>query len=187
MPVPNFNVPNNNFPNMLLSHIELYVQDVVQMTEFYTKRLGFVITDRGDGEQGMIFLSRSPDEHHQIVLNPRPSSTSRQSPVDHISFRVAAIGNLRDIYRLLIADTKLKLQSVSHGSSWSLYFRDPEENRFEIFTDTPWYVNQPCKFAIDLTLSDTQLRRYTEDKIKGLAGFTSVEDWRKAHKSNVAG
>jgi len=83
------------FPNMLLSHIELYVQDITQMERFFTEKLGFVVTDRGEGISGMVFLSRSPDEHHQIVLNPRQSHRSIESPVDHISFRLESIAELR--------------------------------------------------------------------------------------------
>jgi catechol 2,3-dioxygenase-like lactoylglutathione lyase family enzyme len=44
-----------NFPNMLLSHIELYVEDITKMESFYTTKLGFVVTDRGEGKNGMVF------------------------------------------------------------------------------------------------------------------------------------
>ncbi|MGC9491473.1 VOC family protein, partial [Vibrio genomosp. F10] len=54
------------FPNIQLSHIELYVQDLAKMEDFYKSKLGFVVTDRGEGQNGMVFLSRNPEEHHQI-------------------------------------------------------------------------------------------------------------------------
>jgi len=174
-----------NFPNMLLSHIELYVQDIAQMECFFTKKLGFVVTDRGEGKYGMVFLSRSPEEHHQIVLNPRQSHRLIESPLDHISFRVGSIAELR-VFNTYLKDTaEVALQTVSHGTTWSLYFRDPENNRFEIFTDTPWYVHQPCKFVIDFDLSDEELIQFTKSKINQMPGYSIVSEWRQSHKNSL--
>ena len=176
---------NKNFANMLLSHIELYVQDITLMESFYTQSLGFVVTDRGQGENAMVFLSRSPKEHHQIVLNPRESHRSIESPVDHISFRVESLSALRCFNCALKVKPEISIQTVSHGSTWSIYFRDPEGNRFEIFTDTPWYVNQPCKFEIDLELTDEQLMQFTKAKIEVMAGFSVAEEWQVTHQGNL--
>ena len=170
---------------MLLSHIELYVKNLTLMESFFTKVLGFVVTDRGKGEKDMVFLSRSPAEHHQIVLNPRESHHAVESPVDHISFRVDSLADLRSFYQSINSENSLTLQTVSHGSTWSLYFRDPENNRFEIFTDTPWYVNQPCKFEVDFTMTDDELISYTEDIVKTLPGFTIADDWLTSHQKSL--
>jgi catechol-2,3-dioxygenase len=174
------------FPSLLLSHLELYVSDIKRVEQFYTRCLGFVVTDRGDGDEGMVFLSRNPTEHHQLVLNPQPTRPASKSPVDHISFRVQSLSNLRRFY-LSISEAQLPFESVSHGTTWSLYLRDPEDNRIEIFTDTPWYVHQPCKFKIDLQLSDEELHALTKSKISELPGFCPIEDWRSLHFSSVAG
>lgn len=175
------------FPNILLSHIELYVQDIVQMEKFYTETLGFVITDRGAGENGLVFLSRSPDEHHQIVLNPVASTGNVKSPVDHFSFRVSKLEELRSFYNALTSGSAVKVQTVSHGSTWSIYFCDPENNRFEIFTDTPWYVNQPCKFAVDFNLSDAELIEYTHNKIQSMPGYKAANKWQQSHNDMLQG
>ena len=79
----------------------------------------------------------------------------------------------------------MKLQTVSHGTTWSIYFRDPENNRFEIFTDTPWYVHQPCKFFIDFELSDEELIQFTEKKINKMPGYSIVSEWKKLHKNSL--
>jgi catechol-2,3-dioxygenase len=175
-----------SFSNMLLSHVELYVKDIVLMENFYTKNLGFIVTDRGQGPNAMIFLSRSPEEHHQIVLNPRQTHQTVQSPIDHISFRVKCISDLRGFNYALTSNPEIEIQSVSHGTTWSLYFRDPEENRFEIFTDTPWYVNQPCKFQVNLELSDEDLIQFTKNKIENMSGFSVVAEWQSLHTNNLA-
>lgn len=168
------------FPNIRLSHFELYVVDVAMMENFYTQHLGFVVTDRGEGKNAMVFLSRNPEEHHQLVLNPGQLSKPIKSPVDHISFRVDSIGDLRLFHNSLLTSSAA-LQTVSHGTTWSLYFRDPEGNRIEIFSDTPWHVNQPCRFEIDFDLSDQELLEFTENRIKELPGFGDVDDWRELH------
>ncbi|WP_418317230.1 VOC family protein [Piscinibacter sakaiensis] len=173
-----------SFPAMALSHFELYVRDVASMERFYTDELGFVVTDRGAGEAAMVFLSRHPDEHHQIVLNPRPSAPAIESPVDHLSFRVASLAGLRQ-FRDALAARGTAVDAVSHGTSWSIYFRDPEGNRLEIFVDTPWHVPQPCRFDIDLALSDEQLLATTLARVAEMPGFCDIAQWRKGHRSAV--
>ena len=37
-----------SFPNMSLSHFELYADDTACMEECYTRCLGLVVTDRGE-------------------------------------------------------------------------------------------------------------------------------------------
>ena len=174
-----------SFPSISLSHFEIYVRDVVIMEEFYTRYLGFVITDRGEGDNGMVFLSRNPHEHHQLVLTPRQSHKPVESPLDHIAFRVDSIANLRVFHQSLLSSSTI-FQTVSHGTTWSIYFLDPEGNRLEIFTDTPWHVNQPCRFEIDLELSDEELLEFTEHRIKDLPGFKAVADWRESHIDSIS-
>ena len=169
-----------SFPNISLSHFEIYVDDVAIVEDFYTRHLGFVVTDRGEGENGMVFLSRNPSEHHQLVLNPRQGYKTIKSPVDHISFRIDSMADLRVFYKSLLCSSTA-LQTVSHGTTWSIYFRDPEGNRLELFTDTPWHVNQPCRFEINFELSNKELLEFTEHKIKDLPGFRKVETWRDSY------
>ncbi|WP_439888835.1 VOC family protein [Pseudomonas sp. MBLB4123] len=170
-----------DFPDLALSHFELYVRDVAQMEAFYTTGLGFIVSDRGAGPDAMVFLSRNAGEHHQLVLNPRPSRRPRDSPLDHISFRVANLAGVRRCHQALSAAQGVAVEAVSHGTTWSLYFRDPEGNRLEVFADTPWHVDQPCKFAIDLALDDAQLLAFTEQQIRARPGFRPLEQWRVEH------
>ena len=58
-------------PRMAFSHIGLYVANIASMVSFYTDVLGFSITDQAHIRGAdVVFLSRNPDEHHQIVLVP---------------------------------------------------------------------------------------------------------------------
>src|ERR1044071_8296872 len=81
-----------------LSHVGLYVHDVPKMIDFYTKVLGFVVSD--GAEDGRItFLSRNPSDHHQVVL-VRGRSTDAATPmVQQVSFNVATLDNVRRAFR----------------------------------------------------------------------------------------
>ncbi len=60
-------------PAVHFSHLGLYVREVARMERFYTEFLGFLVSDRGRlGETQLVFLSRDPREHHQIVLASGP-------------------------------------------------------------------------------------------------------------------
>lgn len=174
-----------SWPNLALSHFELYVHDASRMEAFYTQRLGFVVTDRGEGPDALVFLSRNPNEHHQLVLNPQAGRRTGEGPLDHIAFRVASLQDVRAVHAALKDDPGTAIQAVSHGNTWSVYFRDPEGNRLEVFADTPWQVAQPCRFPIDLSLDDERLSAEIERRIRGLPGFRLAADWQKDHASTV--
>ena len=171
-------------PNLTLSHCELYVRDRQVMQDFYTGVLGFVVTDQGQEEDGLVFLSRSSDEHHQIVFNSSNTSTGYQTVLDHLAFRVGSLSELRYVHRALL-HAEVKHETVSHGTTWSIYFQDPEANRLEVFTDTPWYVPQPLRFEIDLRMDDDELFDWTENKLQKLPGFKSLQDWQVDHDNKV--
>ena len=58
------------FPEPRLAHVGYYVRDLDKMVAFYKRVFGFVVTDHGvstrPGSPTMAFMSRDPDEHHQI-------------------------------------------------------------------------------------------------------------------------
>lgn len=90
-------------PRMAFSHIGLYVADMAAMVSFYTGVLGFSITDQAHIRGAdVVFLSRNPDEHHQIVLVPGRSPQS-PSTLNQISFRVVSLPELRRLHAELLA------------------------------------------------------------------------------------
>jgi len=169
-----------------LSYFEIKVRHLETMEGFYTRALGFVVTDRSQpGEHPMVFLSRNPSEHHQIVLNESDGGGSGTGSLDHLAFRIKDLEALRSLHGALQAYGGLTIDTVSHGTTWSVYFRDPEGNRFEFFVDTPWHVAQPLRFPIDLSLPDGELKAWTEKQISSLANFQPVEQWTKAQQGRL--
>src|SRR5688572_30948482 len=60
-------------PDLSFSHLGIFVHDLERMSDFYSRLLGFTISDRGEldtprGKVSLVFLTRDPREHHQIVL-----------------------------------------------------------------------------------------------------------------------
>lgn len=166
-------------PALSFSHMGMFVADVARMEDFYTRLLGFSVTDRGElGTFALVFLSREPREHHQIVLvSGRPEGLAF-NPINQISFRMAEFAGLREMHRRLAAEGVRELSPVSHGNALSVYCLDPEGNRLELFVDTPWYVTQPLRVPMDMTLSDAELWAWAEREARKLPGFKPVEQWR---------
>ncbi len=173
-------------PAISFSHIGIYVRDIARMEAFYTRFLGFTVTDRGDldtphGKVGLVFLSRDPTEHHQIVLATGRPEGSGFNTVNQMSFRVDSLATLRALYQgMLEGDLSREMSEVSpacHGNALSVYVRDPEGNRLELFIDTPWYVNQPMRVPFDFSLDDTDLWAWAERHARSLPGFRPRAEW----------
>ena len=173
----------SSVPSLAFSHMGIFVADVARMEDFYTRLLGFTVTDRGDletprGKVFLVFLSRDPKEHHQIVLASGRPGELGFNPINQISFRMADFAGLREMHRRLQAEGVAELSPVSHGNALSVYFRDPEGNRIELFIDTPWYVTQPLRVPMDMSLPDAELWAWAEAQARKLPGFRNVEHWR---------
>ena len=172
-------------PEFSFSHMGIFVTDPARMEDFYTRVLGFAVTDRGTlGSTSLVFLSRDPQEHHQIVLAGGRPGTGFTS-INQISFRMADLAGLREMHRRLEAEGVQELAPVSHGNALSVYFKDPEGNRIELFVDTPWYVEQPVRVPMDMKLPPAELWAWAERDARQRAGFQPVEEWRSALRKKL--
>lgn len=170
-------------PSLSFSHMGLYVADIARMQDFYTRVLGFAVTDRGiletaDGPLTLVFLSRDPLEHHQIVLASGRPAKLEFNAINQISFRLQDLAGLREMHRRLQKEPVSQIAPICHGNALSVYFRDPEGNRMELFLDTPWYVRQPLRIPMDLQLPDSELWAWTEAQARKQPDFQPVEKWR---------
>ena len=170
-------------PELAFSHIGIFVHDLERMADFYARVLGFAVSDRGEldtprGKVSLVFLTRDPREHHQIVLASGRPDHLPFNPINQISFRVQDFAGLRSLHRAIQSEAVSEISPVSHGNALSVYFRDPEGNRIELFVDTPWYVSQPMRVPMDMSLSDEALWQWAEDNARSLPGYKPVEQWR---------
>lgn len=177
-------------PNLMFSHMGLSVRDIVVMEKFYTEVLGFTVTDRGEipGMQ-LVFTSRDPMDHHQIVLatgrpDNLPANTANPQfgpSINQISFKMGSIGDLRDIKERLEAwggACAENLMPSNHGIAWSVYAHDPEGNNLEFFVDSDWYIDQPFLIPLDFSKTDDELYEQTREMCEGSPGFEPYGEWR---------
>src|SRR5881394_1324366 len=99
-------------PAFSFSHMGMFVADLARMRDFYTRVLGFTVTDEGETDIqgkmiGFVFLSRDPRDHHQVVLATGKPERLPFNPINQISFRMAEFSGLREMYRRLV-DEKVK-------------------------------------------------------------------------------
>lgn len=148
------------------------------MLDFYTRVLGFQVTDDGPiaGERHIHFLSQQPDEHHQLGLVDTREDDGAPNSLAHLAFRVEAIGELREVIAKITAED-VSFRPVTHGNTWSVYFQDPEQNGIEIFCDTPYHVQQPQGETWDPAMSDADLDAWTRETFKTATNFEPRGDF----------
>lgn len=170
-------------PAFSFSHVGLYVTDLDKMTDFYENFLGFTVTDRGDlGAAKIVFLSRDPDEHHQIALITGRPADLAYNVINQISFRLAHFSDLNYFYanmKNLPAGMVSDIDPVTHGNALSIYFRDPEGNRLELFVNTPWYASQPMKVPFNPEDTEESIWAWLEETVKQMPGYKSREAWKE--------
>ena len=175
--------------HLTLSHVGIFVKDMARMVDFYTGYLGFAVSDRGDrgGDGGeIVFMTRDPREHHQVVLASGRASDPGFNMVQQLSFRVDSLDTLRELHQGLKDEGAIDLGPVTHGNALSVYFHDPEKNRVELLIDTPWYVPQPCRIPVDFSLSDDELWASVEKTARDLPGFKPRAAWAAEIERKIA-
>ncbi len=170
-----------HLPSASLSHIIMYVYDFPMMMEFYTREMGFHLSDIGTARGNDIcFMTLDPEiDHHQLGLSSGRTGDPDAGSLNHLAFRLKSLGDLRIRYEALKAADKVSdIDPITHGSWLSVYYRDPENNRMEFFVDTPWYVKQPVVDKLDMSLSDEEMMRLTEETFRDAEVFRPMSDWK---------
>ena len=173
------------------SHCGIFVTDLDRMVTFYTKYLGFVVSDRGQvGTGEFAFITRNPAEHHQIVL-ATGRKKGEQNTIQQLSFRVEDLSMMRRLYASVCKAGDLvtlegpTLGPMSHTVALSVYFGDPDGNRVELFVDTPWYITQPTREPLDLALSDADLLASVEAFARKQPGFRPRAEWSEEIRRKI--
>lgn len=143
-----------------LGHVGLYVRDVSPMLDFYTDVLGMTVTDQ-DREAGAVYLSSRPTQrHHEVVFI---QSADEKTQAGQVSFHVATLRDLLELYRKIKDRGCTFDRVVNHGIAFGAYFRDPENNRVEIYWSTGIDYPQPFGGPVDLETSEEELMQQLAD------------------------
>ncbi|MDH3683757.1 MAG: VOC family protein [Acidimicrobiia bacterium] len=178
------------------SHVVLKVRDLGVMLDFYTDVLEFEVVDRGPLDlpnrgdlpplhAEIVFLSQDPYNHHQLAMLPVRGDDDPAGPVDHMAFKASGIDAVRALAKRL-GDTGVKIRPVSHGNTWSCYFKDPEGNGIEIYADTPFHVSQPQAIPVDLFQDDDELLAWTTETFSDEADFRPKADYEAERARHLA-
>jgi catechol-2,3-dioxygenase len=136
-----------------LGHVGIAARDLDTLASFYTDVLGLTVTDR---TERIVFMSAQPEsEHHEFVLSIAPD---RHPNPQQISFTVDSLDELRELYRTVRDHPNCSdMRVVSHGIAIGCYFRDPENNRVEMYWSTGMDYVQPVGEPVDLEASNEQI------------------------------
>lgn len=109
-----------------IDHVHVYVADLDASRRWYEKTLGFVV----DNDLHFWFEQGGPlvMKNHGAML-----SLFRQkghSPGHTIAFRVSA-SEFENLYQNIVA-CDVSFHVRDHQVSWSIYFNDPSDNKYEI-------------------------------------------------------
>src|SRR2546425_11690426 len=102
----------------VLSHFGIHVTDIERMQDFYTRVMGLLVMDRGTLRDGptLVFLSRDPDQHHQMVLvTGRPPGID-YNVVNQISFKLATLADLKAMHARVREEGIKEFRSEEHTS-----------------------------------------------------------------------
>ena len=142
-----------------LGHVGIFVDDVDKMIDFYTNVLGMTVTDRGE-ERGFFLSARPAEEHHEFVFAKAPDGEKSQA--QQISFTVGSLSDLKEIHGRIVAEGCQIDRIVNHGIAFGCYFRDPEDNRIEVYWPTGRDYPQPHGDPLDLTRPEPELMKQLE-------------------------
>ena len=168
-------------PRPQLTHVGIFVRDIEKMTAFYTDVFGLTISDRGDipGDRKIVFLTNDTEEHHQFVfVTGRPDDDSMIA-AQQVSFLVDTLDDVRTMHDRVKAAGMDIQQLTCHGNALSVYFKDPEGNRIEVYTHTPWHIPQPHAVPFDITKSNAEIFAWTEAHCREDAGFMPADERAK--------
>src|SRR5256886_5947255 len=122
-----------------IGHVGLYCRDLAKMVDFYTRVLGFKVSDVN--EKGMTFL-RFGGDHHSFVLAKMADDEQKKGAgatlLQQIAMEVASLDALKRIRKYLLSqgvDVRGKIKHEGPGNDYTFDFDDPEGNRLQFFSD----------------------------------------------------
>lgn len=144
----------NPIPGMRIGHVHLKVSDLERAMDFYTRILGFEVTQRY-GTQAA-FLS-ADGYHHHVGLNTwesrgAPAPPTRATGLYHLAILYPDRDALAEALRRVLREGIPLDGAADHGVSEAVYLRDPDGNGVELYIDRPpdqWPRQSDGSLAMD--------------------------------------
>lgn len=131
-----------------LNHAVLWVRDAERTASFFEQHLGFV---RKNSFDGAVFLQTSADasnDHDLGVFSvgadaaASPAGQGGAVGMYHLAWEVATLGELLEL-RATMAGAGALAGESDHGTSKSLYCKDPDGLEFELMWAVPEELMSP--------------------------------------------
>lgn len=148
-----------------IGHVVLMVEDLARSIEFYTRVLGFTVTETYPDDMvagGMAFL-RFGEDHHDIALIGCGPGRSRKRELNHLAFAVATIDELFRA-RDHLERNGVKIDGEGRrraGCQISIDFRDPDGHALELY----WGVDRIPAGGVARPSSEWVQTRTLEDAV----------------------
>jgi catechol 2,3-dioxygenase len=125
-------------PIQRVGHVVIKMRDLEAAKRFYRDILGMKITDERE-DFGVFF--RFHDYHHDIavfkVAEDAAAPQRNQVGLAHIALVADSLDTVKAMYQRLKEHNVPIVQTVDHGITKSVYFKDPEGNELEIYCEVP--------------------------------------------------
>jgi catechol 2,3-dioxygenase len=125
-----------------IGHVNLRVTDLDRATDFYREVLGLTVTCYGPTIGLPIVFLAFGDYHHHLALNWFYDDRSDSKPARHGGLNHFAIVHADElslanaVQRLSMHGGRIE-DARDHGSTLSVYLRDPDGNGIELYWDRP--------------------------------------------------
>jgi catechol-2,3-dioxygenase len=120
-----------------LQHLVLWVSDVERSVRFYEELLGFEVKHRFPGA-AFLKIPGTPDDHH-LGLFEQPGVRPPDERVARMYHAAWEVGEITDLVRARrhLSEAGALVGASDHGTSLSLYAKDPDGLEFEVFWTVP--------------------------------------------------
>ncbi|MBX9808897.1 VOC family protein, partial [Candidatus Gracilibacteria bacterium] len=123
-------------PSLTMGIVELSVQDIKGMTDFYTNIVGFELVSTGVGisnlgDKNQIFLRLIEEKNYSIPV--RGEAGLYHTAITHNNRKDVA----NRVARILEKTPERYQGSSDHSATEAFYFSDPEGNGLELYYDRP--------------------------------------------------
>ena len=128
-----------------LNHAVLYVRDTARSVTFYSDVLGFRVKAELPGGAGAFLQAPASTNDHDLALfavgEGASPSTAGQGAVGlyHLAWEVETLADLEDHAQRLAAEGAL-VGASDHGTTKSLYAKDPDGLEFEVVWIIPAHL-----------------------------------------------
>jgi len=120
-----------------LQHLVLWVADVERSVRFYREVLGFEV-QRRSRNAAFLVIPGTTDDHH-LGLFEHPGVRPPDEGAARMYHSAWEVGDLTDLARARqrLIEARALIGQSDHGTSLSLYAKDPDGLEFELFWTVP--------------------------------------------------